>query len=77
MKPICAHPDYCKSDSNAVYLGQSTYLAQNEAKFGAFLGARSNVPDRMYQFEIAKVKSRSVRSAFFTQICAGPVQCHQ
>merc|ERR1712196_54633 len=27
MKPVCDHPSYCKTDKNAVYIGQSHHLA--------------------------------------------------
>ena len=27
MKPVCDHPSYCKNDANALYIGQSSYLA--------------------------------------------------
>ena len=27
MKPVCDHPSYCKSDSKAIYIGQSHHIA--------------------------------------------------
>ena len=27
MKPVCDHPSYCKTDKNAVYIGQTHHLA--------------------------------------------------
>ena len=27
MKPVCDHPSYCKTDSKAVYIGQSHHVA--------------------------------------------------
>merc|ERR1719240_2323386 len=27
MKPLCDHPSYCKSDSNAAYIGQDHHIS--------------------------------------------------
>merc|ERR1712216_638805 len=27
MKPVCDHPSYCKTDKNAIYLGQNEHIA--------------------------------------------------
>jgi hypothetical protein len=32
MKPVCDHPSYCKNDKNALYLGQSSHIADKSIR---------------------------------------------
>ena len=32
MKPVCDHPNYCKTDTKAIYIGQSHHIAHGGHK---------------------------------------------
>ena len=56
MKPVCGHPDHCKSDARSIYLGQKGYI-YNPAAAG--FGAKNGVPSRAYDWKVLKLSSRS------------------
>ena len=56
MKPVCGHPDHCKSDSKSVYLGQKANMVDPGK---TSLGSKNGVPANTYLFKVVKLASRS------------------
>ena len=44
MKPVCDHPNYCKTDQKAIYIGQTQHLAYRPHRVKYVSGPRSSKP---------------------------------
>ena len=69
MKPICSNPAHCKTDANALYIGQAgDLLALGDAEpFSAILQGKNGVATASYQFQVTTSTPLPVRYAIYAQ----------
>jgi len=61
MKPLCDHPNYCKTDSRSIYIGQNHYIAYppHRKNDGYFPAGWADVRKNMYSGDICVYTNRA------------------